>query len=152
MPKYKCHKEVWALKIKSVSVQPGEEGPSGATITPEDSGYAPFEVDAEFYLKHQPKAGGYYVVYKDGYKSFSPAKAFEDGYVRKDNRLDNALYCNEKRKKMLWRRDRRLDDGHDPYTTEELLRMYSPYLTEWSHEDMSPREVRLLETLIHAIA
>ena len=33
-------------------------------------------------LKHQPTVGGYYVVYKDGYKSFSPADAFESGYTR----------------------------------------------------------------------
>jgi hypothetical protein len=26
--------------------------------------------------------GGYYVVYEDGYKSFSPASAFENGYTR----------------------------------------------------------------------
>ena len=25
--------------------------------------------------------GGYYVVYEDGYKSFSPAGAFESGYT-----------------------------------------------------------------------
>jgi hypothetical protein len=29
-----------------------------------------------------PQPGGYFVVYKDGYKSFSPAKAFEEGYTR----------------------------------------------------------------------
>ena len=28
------------------------------------------------------KVGGYYVVYEDGYKSFSPAEAFESGYKR----------------------------------------------------------------------
>lgn len=28
-----------------------------------------------------PAAGGYYVVYEDGYQSYSPAKAFEDGYA-----------------------------------------------------------------------
>ncbi|MCK9988658.1 MAG: hypothetical protein AzoDbin1_05130 [Azoarcus sp.] len=38
----------------------------------------------------QPKSppdsgvGGYYVVYEDGYKSFSPAIAFESGYTRID--------------------------------------------------------------------
>ena len=51
-------------------------------ITPEESGYAPFSVDAAYVRKHQPKVGGYYVVYKDGYKSFSPAQAFEEGYSR----------------------------------------------------------------------
>jgi hypothetical protein len=32
--------------------------------------------------KHAPEVGGYYVVYADGYKSYSPAKAFEDGYTQ----------------------------------------------------------------------
>ena len=32
--------------------------------------------------KHNPAVGGYYVVYKDGYESFSPAQAFEEGYAR----------------------------------------------------------------------
>lgn len=87
MPRYKCHKEVWALKIAKIDHKPnpdetGKSGASsyGAVITPADEGYAPFEVPAEYVTKHNPKDGGYYVVYADGYKSFSPAKAFEDGY------------------------------------------------------------------------
>ncbi len=36
----------------------------------------------DYMRKHQPKIGGYFVVYKDGYKSFSPAEAFEEGYTR----------------------------------------------------------------------
>ena len=78
MPKYVCHKEVCAFKIKSIDYDSG--GPNNATITPEEDGYVPFEVDAAYMEKHKPIVGGYYVVYKDGYKSFSPAKAFEDGY------------------------------------------------------------------------
>ena len=87
MPKYKCHKEVWALKIAKIEARAAdgdatsvaEQG--GATITPADEGYAPFEVNREYMEKHKPQVGGYYVVYKDGYKSFSPAEAFEDGYT-----------------------------------------------------------------------
>jgi hypothetical protein len=30
--------------------------------------------------KHRPQVGGYYVLYEDGYHSFSPAPAFESGY------------------------------------------------------------------------
>ncbi len=77
MPKYRCHKEVWALKISHISLTQ-----EGATITPEDDGYAPFAVSAGYMKKHRPVAGGYYVVYQDGYKSFSPRAAFEAGYSR----------------------------------------------------------------------
>jgi hypothetical protein len=65
---------------------PGQKWPYGLTeaviIMPEDSRYAPFAVDAAYVRKHKPEAGGYYVQYKDGYRSFSPATAFEEGYTR----------------------------------------------------------------------
>jgi hypothetical protein len=76
MPKYKCYKEVWALKISGVK----HHRDGSATIFPEDTRHAPFEAGAEYIQKHKPEVGGYYVVYKDGYKSYSPAKAFEEGY------------------------------------------------------------------------
>lgn len=89
MPRYKCHKEVWALKIAKLEPSagdvpsgPNEETDGGMILTPAEDGYAAFKVDADFVSKHRPKVGGYYVVYKDGYKSFSPADAFEDGYTR----------------------------------------------------------------------
>lgn len=78
MPRYQSHKKVWALKIKAIK----RDGEGSATITPEEPGYAKFEVDAEYVRKHQPKEGGYYVVYEDGYKSWSPADVFEAGYSR----------------------------------------------------------------------
>jgi len=76
MPKYKCHKEVYALKIKEIV-----KDYDSSIITPEESGYLSFHVTFDYIRKHDPQVGGYYVVYKDGYKSFSPAKAFEDGYT-----------------------------------------------------------------------
>jgi hypothetical protein len=82
MPKYQSHKQVWALKIKSIVIDgEGEDRDTdgSAVITPEEEGYAPFKVNWEYMSKHKPKVGGYYVVYKDGYKSFSPAKEFEEG-------------------------------------------------------------------------
>jgi len=88
MPRYRCHKEVRALKIKAIAHGAGgrtadmeEETDGGAIIFPENQGYAPFRVEPEYVKKHKPQAGGYYVVYDDGYKSWSPAKAFEEGYT-----------------------------------------------------------------------
>lgn len=81
LPRYRSHKTVWALKIRAVI--PPTEGPAGmGWIVPDDAGYGPIEVSAEYLQKHKPVPGGYYVVYKDGYQSFSPAAAFEDGYTR----------------------------------------------------------------------
>lgn len=88
LPRYKCHKEVRALKISKVEPSagcrpagPGEETDGGAIITPSEEGYAPFKVDADYLKRHKPQPGGYYVVYSDGYKSYSPAEAFESGYT-----------------------------------------------------------------------
>jgi len=126
MPLYRCHKEVWALKIKAIDALlsppceflygsakcgygpnecmhigsdsdvvppagrheyvPSKPWPYGLTeqaiITPEESGFTPFVVKAAYMWKHQPVVGGYFVTYKDGYQSFSPAGAFEEGYSR----------------------------------------------------------------------
>ncbi len=88
MPKYKSHKTVHALKIASIELdsdkakKENRETDGSAIITPSDEGYAPFKVNHDYVHKHNPQAGGYYVVYDDGYKSWSPAKAFEEGYTR----------------------------------------------------------------------
>jgi len=88
MPKYRSHKVVWALKIKEIVFDADlaqdliRETDDSAMIIPEEKGYAPFSVGQEYIRKHQPKVGGYYVVYEGGYKSWSPADAFEDGYTR----------------------------------------------------------------------
>lgn len=88
MPRYRSHKIVHALKIESIEFdvilahREGRETDGQATITPEEEGFAPFKVPSAYVRKHNPQPGGYYVVYDDGYASWSPAKAFEDGYTR----------------------------------------------------------------------
>lgn len=81
LPKYQCHKKVGALKIKTIS----PFGDGSLLITPEEEGYGPFQVEAKFVPKHdpaKPRVGWYFVQYEDGYQSFSPPEAFEDGYTR----------------------------------------------------------------------
>lgn len=94
LPLYTCHKQVRAVKIKevvchahadpAVSIEEFAKTPefTGGHIFPVEEGYAPIPFDAEYFRKHQPQAGGYYVVYEDGYCSYSPAAAFESGYTR----------------------------------------------------------------------
>ena len=88
MPKYQSHKTVSALKIKKivfdrdVAAGKNRETDGSAIITPEEKGYAPFKVNYGYVNKHKPRVGGYYVVYLDGYESWSPAEAFEKGYTK----------------------------------------------------------------------
>lgn len=78
LPRYKCHKEVHALQIKRVVCN--EDG--SVDIIPQDERYARFTVSADQARNHNWSGGGYYVVYDDGYVSWSPQQAFEEGYAK----------------------------------------------------------------------
>ncbi len=83
MPKYQCHKKVWALKINGIEFE-NSASPKNSTYAKlhfENKSYLPISVDISYLNKHNPEIGGYFVVYEDGYKSFSPADAFEGGYT-----------------------------------------------------------------------
>jgi len=77
MPKFKCHKEVHALKIDRVTLNPN----NSVDLFFEDERYSPINLEEPWNDHHEPKVGGYYVVYEDGYASFSPGEAFEKGYA-----------------------------------------------------------------------
>jgi len=80
IPKYKCHKEVRAAKITEIESHESDGTGSHTMIFGEIQGKQ-FLTD-EWKEKHNPEVGGYYVVYEDGYTSYSPAEAFEDGYTK----------------------------------------------------------------------
>lgn len=80
LPLWKCHKEVRAFKISEIldgereytKILKGVEGGVKCRVSV-----------GMFYLnKHRPAVGGYYVLYADGYESYSPGKALEEGYTR----------------------------------------------------------------------
>ncbi len=86
LPRYQCHKQVWALKIKEIRQAPADQERVNAggdwLLVPEELGYAPIVVGHDgYFIKHKPEAGGYFVVYDDGYASYSPAAPFEAGYT-----------------------------------------------------------------------
>ena len=78
MPKYQSHKQVWALRIAALEIH--RDG--SATIAPKEAGYAPFKTRAGWADRFEGDENdlGVYVVYKDGFTSWSPTAAFESGY------------------------------------------------------------------------
>jgi hypothetical protein len=82
LPRWECEKHVRAAKITGVIDLPsqGKEGDGGRLL--EIYGpYLPIYVQCNYVQKYQPEVGGYYVVYDDGFESYSPAKTFEDCYT-----------------------------------------------------------------------
>ena len=79
MPRYRCHKVVWALKIDALEVRADKS----AVIAPGDNRFGVFNTDAGWADRFHgsEEDPGYYVLYEGGYASWSPTKAFEDGYT-----------------------------------------------------------------------
>lgn len=74
-PRYQCHKQVGALKIRAII-----QNPRGFELHFDDDRFVPIQVGADWCVLHNPDPGGYFVAYDDGYTSYSPADAFEAGY------------------------------------------------------------------------
>jgi hypothetical protein len=83
LPVYISHKKVRALEIRSIGHYSQKPDP-GAELMREivfaDPAFRPIDVPAEMFARYTPMPGDYYVVYDDGYASFSPRKAFLEGY------------------------------------------------------------------------
>lgn len=76
LPKWKCHKIVEADQI--VEIKYGIDGARwhlkcGIVIAP--------IVTAKLTQRGAPKVNDFYVRYNDGYESWSPRQAFEEGYA-----------------------------------------------------------------------
>lgn len=79
MPLYQSHKKVWALQIDKVHA---DEDGQGIALTFVDKNFAMRAfTSSQLKGKPTPESGWYMVQYEDGYISFSPAKAFEEGYT-----------------------------------------------------------------------
>lgn len=75
LSRFQCHKVVRAGKIVAITE-------AGLMVETMPHAGITIEVSPEWFMKHQPETGGYFVVYDDGYESYSPAAAFEGGYSR----------------------------------------------------------------------
>jgi hypothetical protein len=74
---WKCHKVVKAGKIIDMHRDLG-------IVIVEDVNGAPLQIDMpdSAFARGFPKTGDYAVIYNDGFKSWSPKAAFEEGYSR----------------------------------------------------------------------
>jgi len=79
MKKYQCHKIVEAAKIIRIQGQPLAPGWGSNYLHFEEGGG--ISVSSAWMEKHKPLPGGWFVRYPDGYTSYSPPKAFEEGYT-----------------------------------------------------------------------
>ncbi len=82
LAQWQSHKIVRAGKVLPHQVEDTGEGTGILTV--EDTNGAPCRVEVQnnFFARGAPIPGDYVVIYDDGYKSWSPAKAFEEGYTR----------------------------------------------------------------------
>ncbi len=79
LPRWQCHKQVSADRIVQLNRTP--EGRRAWVL----AGGAVIEVSPDLAARAAKMTRddlGYYVRYDDGYESWSPSKAFEDGYSR----------------------------------------------------------------------
>jgi hypothetical protein len=83
LPSYQCHKIVQAATI--VEIHPAGSRRDGDPLGQRAMLVLKIGVTEEWLEKHEPQIGGWYVLYPDGYASYSPAKAFEDGYAPVSN-------------------------------------------------------------------
>lgn len=79
LPIYQCHKKVRAAKIADIGFILDGDSTAIMYLDGINNGLV---VDIDYIKKHCPQNGGYYVVYDDGYESYSPAEAFENGYTK----------------------------------------------------------------------
>jgi hypothetical protein len=69
MDTYRCHKLVQADRIAGID---------GNVLRLGDGDVR--EASAAWMERHKPEVGGFFVRYEDGYESFSPGRAFVEGY------------------------------------------------------------------------
>ena len=78
LQKYKSHKVVVAAKIAAIEFAVNDI----AIIATNDGQTITTDTPYRDRFKGDENDLGYYVVYADGYESWSPTKAFEEGYTK----------------------------------------------------------------------
>lgn len=80
LPRWRCHKVVQAAKIEEIRRDGQPMNGARLIFTPTGAVLSRFVCGA-WLDRHNPQVGGYFVIYDDGYESYSPPEAFESGYT-----------------------------------------------------------------------
>lgn len=79
LPQYQCHKVVQAAPITRII--PHEDGEITTFVLDVDGRVVLHDI-VNLSARIDVQIGWYFVIYDDGYVSYSPPKAFEEGYRR----------------------------------------------------------------------
>lgn len=80
-PEYESHKVVRAAKIVAIQTQDGDV--TNLVVEPTEGAEHEYFMPTERVMAMRAKVGDRAMLYPDGFRSVSPAKAFEEGYIRK---------------------------------------------------------------------
>ena len=86
LPRWKSHKIVRAAQILEIEIQAANAWRVNLDIGTAPGASQPSTLGTLLHrdavASKQPSVGDYFVLYEDGYKSWSPKAAFEEGYAR----------------------------------------------------------------------
>jgi hypothetical protein len=92
LPRYRCHKEFFAVKIAKLEFsyggplhpdfKAGEDERTACFMLSDDPRYGVFKLPMDLTRNHEPKVGWYMVVYGDGLRNFAPPEEFENIFTR----------------------------------------------------------------------
>ena len=87
MPTFECHKIVHALEVLEVGNYKNNPEMGRLIRTVHFTDGTSRDLTDDIFRRYLPEPGDFYVVYDNGeYESFSPRKAFLNGYSPKDSR------------------------------------------------------------------
>lgn len=83
LPKYTCHKVVSAGRILAIETVDAVWKSRAVMVVGVRDLQVEFICSGSMFARFEPSPGDYLAIYEDGYQSFSPKKAFEEGYTLK---------------------------------------------------------------------
>lgn len=123
LPQYRSHRVVQAAKIEEIRAL---ETPHQYELVFAD-GQGKAKVTGEWISNRGAEEGGYYVLYEDGYESWSPAEAFEEGYTPLSESPESYRLTDEVREELVTRFTYHAPKGDQTERYSEIRQMASDF-------------------------